>query len=84
MYGRNGESPLPIIAAQTPGDCFWAIQDALRLSVEFMTPVILLTDGYIANGAEPWLVPEVGDIKAITAKPPGRRELRRRLHALSS
>lgn len=70
MYGRNGESPLPVVAAQTPGDCFWAIQDALRLAVEFMTPVVLLTDGYIANGAEPWLVPKAADIKPILANYP--------------
>ncbi|MCA9048238.1 MAG: 2-oxoglutarate ferredoxin oxidoreductase subunit alpha, partial [Planctomycetaceae bacterium] len=67
MFGRNGESPLPVIAAQTPGDCFWAIQDALRLAVDFMTPVILLSDGYIANGAEPWMVPQASDIKPIIA-----------------
>ena len=65
LFGRNGESPMPIIAAQTPGDCFWAIQDALRVAVEFMTPVILLSDGYIANGAEPWAVPKVEDVKPI-------------------
>ncbi|MEZ6131655.1 MAG: 2-oxoacid:acceptor oxidoreductase subunit alpha [Planctomycetaceae bacterium] len=67
LFGRNGESPLPIVAAQTPGDCFWAAQDALRIAVEFMTPVILLSDGYIANGAEPWMVPKVSDIKPILA-----------------
>ncbi|MCA9083791.1 MAG: 2-oxoacid:acceptor oxidoreductase subunit alpha [Planctomycetaceae bacterium] len=66
LFGRNGESPLPVIAAQTPGDCFWAIQDAMRMAVEFMTPVILLSDGYIANGAEPWAIPAVSDIKPIT------------------
>ena len=65
MYGRNGESPLPVIAPQTPGDCFWAIQEALRIAVEFMTPVVLLSDGYIANGAEPWMVPKVSDIEPI-------------------
>ncbi|MCA9034412.1 MAG: 2-oxoacid:acceptor oxidoreductase subunit alpha [Planctomycetaceae bacterium] len=65
LFGRNGESPLPVIAAQTPGDCFWAIQDALRIAVEFMTPVVLLSDGYIANGAEPWSVPSVSDIRPI-------------------
>lgn len=70
MFGRNGESPMPVIAAQTPGDCFWAIQDALRLAVEFMTPVILLSDGYIANGAEPWMVPKVSDIKPIIVNYP--------------
>lgn len=67
LFGRNGESPMPIIAAQTPGDCFWAIQDALRIAVEFMTPVVLLSDGYIANGAEPWAVPKPSDIKPIMA-----------------
>ncbi|HAD58530.1 MAG TPA: 2-oxoglutarate ferredoxin oxidoreductase subunit alpha, partial [Planctomycetaceae bacterium] len=67
LFGRNGESPMPIVAAQTPGDCFWAIQDALRLAVEFMTPVVLLSDGYIANGAEPWAIPKASDIKPITA-----------------
>lgn len=66
LFGRNGESPLPIVAAQTPGDCFWAIQDALRIAVKFMTPVVLLSDGYIANGAEPWPVPSVDDIEPIT------------------
>ncbi|MEZ6125933.1 MAG: 2-oxoacid:acceptor oxidoreductase subunit alpha [Planctomycetaceae bacterium] len=65
LYGRNGESPLPIIAAQTPGDCFWAIQDALRIAVQFMTPVILLSDGYIANGAEPWRIPSPNDIQPV-------------------
>jgi 2-oxoglutarate ferredoxin oxidoreductase subunit alpha len=70
FFGRNGESPLPIIAAQTPGDCFWAIQDAMRIAVEYMTPVILLSDGYLANGAEPWLIPKVSDIKPIMANFP--------------
>ncbi len=70
LFGRNGESPMPIIAAQTPGDCFWAIQDALRMAVEFMTPVILLSDGYIANGAEPWPVPKVEDVKPIIVDRP--------------
>jgi len=67
LFGRNGESPMPVVAAQTPGDCFWAIQDALRIAVEFMTPVILLSDGYIANGAEPWVIPKVEDLEPITA-----------------
>lgn len=70
LFGRNGESPMPIIAAQTPGDCFWAIQDALRIAVEFMTPVVLLSDGYIANGAEPWAVPRPDDIQPIIANYP--------------
>jgi 2-oxoglutarate/2-oxoacid ferredoxin oxidoreductase subunit alpha len=67
FYGRNGESPMPIIAPQTPGDCFWAIQEAMRIAVEHMTPVMLLSDGYLANGAEPWLIPEIDDIKPIIA-----------------
>lgn len=67
-FGRNGESPLPIIAAQTPGDCFWAIQDAMRIAVEHMTPVVLLSDGYLANGAEPWQIPAVEDIRPIQAR----------------
>ena len=57
FFGRNGDSPLPILAASTPGDCFTLAQEAVRIAVEFMTPVILLTDGYLANGAEPWLIP---------------------------
>ncbi|MGH7127680.1 MAG: 2-oxoacid:acceptor oxidoreductase subunit alpha, partial [Planctomycetaceae bacterium] len=65
LFGRNGESPVPIVAAATPGDCFDAIQDAMRIAVGFMTPVLLLSDGYIANGAEPWRIPNVADLKPI-------------------
>lgn len=70
MFGRNGESPLPIVAPSTPGDCFWMMQEALRISVEFMTPVVLLSDGYIANGAEPWMVPAIDDLTAIRVEHP--------------
>ena len=70
MFGRNGESPLPIVAPATPGDCFWMAQEALRIAVEFMTPVILLSDGYIANGAEPWRVPKVEDLVPIKVEHP--------------
>jgi 2-oxoglutarate ferredoxin oxidoreductase subunit alpha len=70
MFGRNGESPLPIVAAATPGDCFWMAQEAMRIAVEFMTPVILLSDGYIANGAEPWQIPDVADLKPIVFNHP--------------
>jgi len=70
MFGRNGESPLPIVAAATPGDCFWMAQEAMRIAVEFMTPVILLTDGYIANGAEPWRIPEIEELVPIVAVHP--------------
>ena len=70
MFGRNGESPLPIVAPATPGDCFWMMQEALRISVEFMTPVVLLSDGYIANGAEPWMIPTIGDLTPIQVSHP--------------
>lgn len=63
MYGRNGESPLPVICAISPADCFNAAFEACRIAVEFMTPVILLTDGYIANGSEPWRYPKSADLK---------------------
>ena len=70
MFGRNGESPLPIVAPATPGDCFWIAQEAMRIAVEFMTPVMLLSDGYIANGAEPWRVPSLDDLKPIQVNHP--------------
>ena len=65
MYGRHCESPLIIVAPRSPSDCFNMAIEAVRLAVEFMTPVIYLSDGYIANGAEPWKVPSVADIPAI-------------------
>src|SRR6478609_2009795 len=65
-YGRNGECPMPIISASTPSDCFAAAYEALRIAVEHMTPVILLSDGYIANGAEPWKFPSTADLEPIT------------------
>lgn len=64
-YGRNGECPMPIIAASTPSDCFDAVYEAVRISVEHMTPVIFLSDGYIANGAEPWKFPKSSDLPPI-------------------
>ncbi len=65
MYGRHGESPIPIIAAATPADCFECAYEAVRLAVKYMTPVILLTDGQLANGAEPWLLPDVSKLAPI-------------------
>ncbi len=65
MFGRNGESPMPIVAAATPADAFDAAREAMRLAVEFMTPVFLLSDGYIANGAEPWLIPDISTLEPI-------------------
>ncbi len=67
-YGRNGECPMPIISASTPADCFNAIYEAVRISVQHMTPVIFLSDGYIANGAEPWKFPKVADLPNIDVK----------------
>ena len=64
-YGRNGECPMPVVAAATPSDCFDAIYEACRISVEHMTPVIFLSDGYIANGAEPWRFPKSDDLPAV-------------------
>jgi 2-oxoglutarate ferredoxin oxidoreductase subunit alpha len=64
-YGRNGECPLPIISASTPSDCFEVAFEAARISVQHMTPIVLLTDGYIANGAEPWKFPKSDDLKEI-------------------
>lgn len=64
-YGRNGESPLPVISASTPSDCFSAVFEAVRIAVQFMTPVIFLSDGYIANGAEPWRFPKSDELPAI-------------------
>ncbi|HEU4902925.1 MAG TPA: 2-oxoacid:acceptor oxidoreductase subunit alpha [Flavisolibacter sp.] len=64
-YGRNGESPMPVVAASTPSDCFEAVYEAVRISVEHMTPVIFLSDGYIANGAEPWQYPSSENLAPI-------------------
>lgn len=62
MYGRSGEAPLPILAASTPGNCFFAAYNACRVAVKYMTPVILLADGYVVNGSEPWRIPRVADL----------------------
>jgi 2-oxoglutarate ferredoxin oxidoreductase subunit alpha len=68
MYGRNGESPLPVIAASGPGDCFHTAIEACRVAVTHMTPVVLLSDGFIANSAEPWPVPEMASLPRIDVK----------------
>ena len=65
MYGRHGEAPVPIIAPRTPSDCFAAAIEAVRIALKYRTPVFLLSDGYLANGSEPWQVPEVADLPAI-------------------
>jgi 2-oxoglutarate ferredoxin oxidoreductase subunit alpha len=65
MYGRHGEAPVPIVAARTPGDCFAAAIEAVRIALKYRTPVFLLSDGYLANGSEPWLVPDLGALPKI-------------------
>ncbi len=67
-YGRNGECPMPVIAASTPSDCFDSIFEAYRISVQHMTPVIFLSDGYIANGSEPWKYPTEADLPEIKVR----------------
>ena len=67
-YGRNGECPMPVISASTPSDCFEAVYEAVRIAVQHMTPVIFLSDGYIANGAEPWKFPNTEDLPPIQVK----------------
>ena len=65
MFGRNGESPVPIVAPQSPGDCFDAALEAARIAVTYRTPVMLLSDGMLANGSEPWRIPEIAELPAI-------------------
>src|SRR5215472_10949762 len=67
-YGRNGECPMPVISASTPSDCFDAVYEAVRIALQHMTPVIFLSDGYIANGAEPWCFPKSEDLQPIEVK----------------
>ena len=67
IYGRNGDAPLPVIAARSPSDCFEAAIEAVRLAVTFMTPVVLLTDGYMTNAAEPWRLPDLSALESFTA-----------------
>jgi len=68
VYGRNGEAPVAVLSASTPGNCFHMAIEAVRLAIRFMTPVVLLTDGYLANGAEPWLVPKVESLPKIEVR----------------
>ncbi len=66
LYGRNGDAPLPVIAPRTPGDCYFATYEACRIAVKYMTPVVVLSDGYLANGSEPWLIPNPDDLNEFT------------------
>jgi 2-oxoglutarate/2-oxoacid ferredoxin oxidoreductase subunit alpha len=65
MYGRNGEAPVPIIAPKSPGDCFHAALEAARIAITYRTPVMLLSDGYLANGSEPWRIPDADELPTI-------------------
>jgi 2-oxoglutarate ferredoxin oxidoreductase subunit alpha len=68
FFGRNSEAPIPVLAAATPGDCFWIAVEASRIAMKYMVPVIVLSDGYLANGAEPWRIPNLDDIPGIPVK----------------
>ncbi len=74
LYGRNGDAPMPVIATRSPGDCFEVAIEAVRIAVQYMTPVMLLTDGYIANAAEPWLLPDVEALEPFPVKQATRAE----------
>jgi 2-oxoglutarate ferredoxin oxidoreductase subunit alpha len=68
MFGRHGEAPVPIVAPSTPGDCFFAAIEAARIALKYRTPVFLLSDGYLANGAEPWAIPDVDSLPDISVE----------------
>ncbi len=70
LFGRHGDCPVPVLAAASPADCFYMVQEAMRIAVEFMVPVILLTDGYIGNGAEPWRIPDDSELKPLKIEHP--------------
>ena len=68
LYGRNGESPVPVVAAASPSDCFFAAIEAARIAITYRTPVVLLSDGYLANGSEPWRIPDVDSLPDLSAE----------------
>jgi 2-oxoglutarate/2-oxoacid ferredoxin oxidoreductase subunit alpha len=68
LFGRNSEAPVPVLATATPGDCFWVAVEASRIALKYMVPVIVLSDGYLANGSEPWPIPKLEDIPEIPVK----------------
>jgi 2-oxoglutarate/2-oxoacid ferredoxin oxidoreductase subunit alpha len=67
MFGRNGEAPVPVLAASSPGDCFDIVLESARIALAYRTPVLVLSDGYLANGAEPWRVPDVADLPDLSS-----------------
>ncbi len=68
VFGRHGEAPVPVVAPATPGDCFYVAIEAARIALKYRTPVIVLSDGYLANGAEPWSIPEVADLPELSGE----------------
>jgi len=74
MFGRSGEAPIPIIAAQSPSDCFNTAYEAVRIAIQFMTPVLILSDAYLANGAEPWKIPDLDVLPKINIYSPEEGE----------
>jgi 2-oxoglutarate ferredoxin oxidoreductase subunit alpha len=74
LYGRNSEAPVPVLAAATPGDCFWVALEASRIALKYMVPVIVLSDGYLANGAEPWKIPTLDELPDFPVKYRTERE----------
>jgi 2-oxoglutarate ferredoxin oxidoreductase subunit alpha len=74
LFGRNSEAPIPVLAAATPGDCFWMALEASRIALKYMVPVIVLSDGYLANGAEPWKIPTLDELPAIPVRYRTERE----------
>jgi 2-oxoglutarate ferredoxin oxidoreductase subunit alpha len=87
LFGRNSEAPLPVLAAATPGDCFWVALEASRIALKYMIPVIVLSDGYLANGAEPWKIPDLSELPDFKVKfhtePDGFLPYKREPHTLS-
>jgi len=87
LFGRNSEAPVPVLAPSTPGDCFWIALEASRIAIKYMVPVIILSDGYLANGAEPWKIPEVSQLPDISVKfetnPEGFRPYKRNPETLA-
>jgi len=70
MLGRNGDCPAPVLAASSPADCFWAAMEAVRIAVKYMTPVFLLSDGYLSQGSEPWRIPNLDELAPIKVEHP--------------
>jgi 2-oxoglutarate ferredoxin oxidoreductase subunit alpha len=68
LFGRNSEAPIPVLAPSSPGDCFWIALEASRIAVKYMVPVIILSDGYLANGAEPWKIPTLAELPEIPVR----------------